>query len=403
MEPSKKKIGYVIGSIITLLTVFGGGVFLGYSNRPFQERITSLTNKEAEAVTVGDFAPFWKVWSIINQKYVDPNKVTDQEKVWGAVQGLVGSLNDPYSVFLAPKENKEFQEVISGAFGGIGIEIGMKEGILTVIAPIKDTPAEKAGMKAGDRILKINDTITSDLTIDKAIDMIRGEIGTKITLTVLPEKSTTQKTVELTRATIEIPTLDTEQLENGIFMIRLYNFSVHSSELFAQALQEFNTSGSTKLIIDLRNNPGGFLESAVQIGGWFLPNGKVIVQEKTRDDKNDTMFRSQGPGLFANTPIVVLVNQGSASASEILAGALQEHGKATLVGERTYGKGSVQELIPVTKDTSIKITIAKWLTPNGISISENGLKPDVQISITENDIKNKLDPQIIKAKEILNR
>lgn len=368
-----------------------------------------------------DFTPFWKVWNVINDRYVtSATTTTEQDKVWGAVQGLAASLGDPYTLFLPPEENKSFEEEISGNFHGVGMEVGLKDDILTVIAPMKDTPAHRAGIQAGDKILKINDTVTTDMRVDEAVKLIRGPRGTSVTLTVLRSNKQPFE-VKITRDVITIPTLDTEVRvvdgkggsskasglrDDGIFVIRLYNFSAPSKGLFSKAFQEFLASGSNRLIIDLRNNPGGFLDASVDIASWFLPQGKVIVREDFGKDEEVEEYRSYGHGahlLPAGFKMVVLVNEGSASASEIVAGALQEHGVATLVGETTFGKGSVQELVPITRDTSLKLTIARWLTPHGKSISEGGLKPDIEVKLTPKDIEAGKDPQLDKAVELLKK
>ncbi len=265
--------------------------------------------------------------------------------------------------------------------------LGQKDGILTVIAPLKDTPASRAGILSGDKIVKIDDTLSADIGVDKAIDMIRGEPGTSLTLTIVREGLAQPKVIPLTRAKISIPTVDTERREaEGVFVIKLYSFSAQSPSLFQNALKEFADSGYTKLVLDLRNNPGGYLDAAVSIAGWFLPEGKVVVKEVGKTDKDVVLHKSKGPGIFnGKIKMVVLVNKGSASASEILAGALSEHGVATLMGEQTFGKGSVQELMRLTSDTSIKITIAKWYTPDGVSISDSGLKPKIIIESKSDD------------------
>ncbi|MDP2593669.1 MAG: S41 family peptidase [bacterium] len=368
-----------------------------------------------------DFASFWKVWQVLENKYVATATTTTQDKVWGAIGGLVSSLGDPYTVFLPPEEKEMFESDISGQFEGVGMEIGIKDAILTVVAPLKGTPAYKAGIKSGDKILKIDDKVTTNMTVEQAVKLIRGPRDTKVTLTILREIGGEPKEISITRAVIDIPTIDTEIKEvdgtavedksgsslglqdSGVFVIRLYNFSAPSAYLFQQALRQFVLSGSDKLILDLRNNPGGYLDSSVEMASWFIPQGKVVVQEDFGSGKNPNYYRSRGYNLFGNRPLkmVILINGGSASASEILAGALKEHGVATLVGTPTFGKGSVQELIPITDDTALKVTIARWLTPNGVSISEEGLTPDEVVEITNEDAEKGLDPQFDRAVEIL--
>lgn len=397
-----KRLSYIVISLIVISGILGLGIYIGYSHRPEIDKITSIINKNPQVETTADFSSFWKVWNILNEKSIYAKKIGDQDRVWGAISGLASSLGDPYTVFFPPKENKSFNEEISGSFGGIGAEIGMKDQILTVIAPIKDTPAWKSGVKAGDKIIKIDSISTNDMTVDKAIDLIHGPEGTTVTLMILrPGENKTREFV-IMREKIQIPTIDTELRSDGIFVIKFYSFSANSASLFRDALVKFIDSKSNKLILDLRGNPGGYLDSAINIGSWFIDDGKVILSEDKGDGSAPKVYRSHGPRLFNDKlSFVVLVDGGSASASEILAGALHEYGIATLVGEKTYGKGSVQELVKVTDDTSLKVTIANWYTPNGVSISLQGIKPDVEVPLTQKDYDAKKDPQMDKAIEIL--
>jgi carboxyl-terminal processing protease len=315
---------------------------------------------------------------------------------------LAASLGDPYTTFFPPKQNKSFQSDISGNFEGVGMEVGVKDNQLTVVAPLKGTPAYNAGIKAGDKILKIDDKPSSGMSADEAVTLIRGKEGTKVAVTLSRKDVKEPIVVTLTREVINIPTIDTEQKPNGIYLIRLYNFSAISPEMFREALKKFAESGSDKLILDLRGNPGGYLDAAIDMASWFLPPGEVIVKEDFGLGKEQGVHRSIGHQAFNNNlKMVILIDQGSASASEILAGALSEHGVAKLVGTKSFGKGSVQELVPITPDTSLKVTIARWLTPNGISISAGGLTPDVEVKMTEKDFTAGKDPQMDKAIEIL--
>jgi len=404
MEKNKilKTLGYIVISLIIISGVLGLGIYIGYSHRPEIDKISYLINKNPQTETTADFSSFWKAWNTLNEKSIYAKNINDQDRVWGSIQGLASSLGDPYTVFFPPKENKSFNEDIMGSFGGIGAEIGVKDGILTVIAPLKDTPAWKSGIKSGDKIMKINKINTNDMTVDQAIDLIRGPENTTVSMTILRTGEKETREFVITRQKIEIPTIDTEIREDGIFIISLYSFSENSDRLFKEAILKFIDSKSKKLILDLRGNPGGYLSSAVNIGSWFIDEGKVILSEDFGDNRKPIVYRSHGPRVFnENLSFVVLVDGGSASASEILAGALKEHGIATLVGEKTYGKGSVQELVKITEDTSLKITVANWLTPNGVSISKEGLEPDIKIPITLKNYENKKDPQLEKAVEIL--
>lgn len=388
--------------IITVIFFFCVGVYVGTTNRSDIEKITGISHKDAEVETTTDFSPFWKTWNLINEKSPDAKNVTDQDRVYGAIAGLVSSLNDPYSVFFEPDESKAFQEEIAGNFSGVGMEVGVKEKVLTVIAPLKDTPAERAGIQPGDQILKIDTKVTSGMDTDQAIKLIRGDKGTVVKLTIFREGFKQPKELSITRDIINVPTLDSELRSDGIFVIRLYSFSANSPALFNNAVKEFYDSGATKLVLDLRGNPGGYLEAAVDISSWFLPSGDVVVTEDYGNSEKPKVYRSKGYNPFnENLKMAILINGGSASASEIVAGALQDHKKAFLVGTQSFGKGSVQEVVNVTKDTLLKITVAKWLTPNGNHIHGVGLTPDHKVEVTQADLDAKKDPQMTKAVELL--
>jgi carboxyl-terminal processing protease len=358
-----------------------------------------ITNKQLE--------PFWKVWNILSEKYVEATTTDTQKRIWGAIEGLASSQGDPYTMFFPPEENKLFQGDIAGNFDGVGMEIAIKEKILTVVAPLKNSPAERAGVKAGDKIIKIDDKISSDLSVEQAVKLIRGKKGTAVKITFLREGSSEPIEKSIVRDVIDIPTLETE-IKSDIYIIKLFSFTSQSPELFRNALRQFLQSGKNKLIIDLRGNPGGYLDAAWDIASWFLPAGKVIVTEDFGGRRDNLVLRSKGYDVLnkyfgSNYKVAILVNNGSASASEILAGALKEQGVAKLVGVKTFGKGSVQELINVTPETSIKVTIARWMTPSGHNLSHDGLEPDYEVKITAKDLENKLDPQMDKAIEILSK
>lgn len=402
MQPSKNN--FLSAALIVVLVV--SSFSLGFLVRGSQVRdlasITELSNKTESAAPV-DFSPYWRAWRILNDKQIDSGDIKAQDRLWSSIKGLAQAYNDPYTVFLPPEEAREFEEEIRGNFSGVGMEVGIKDGVITVIAPLKNTPAEKAGIRAGDRVVRINKTSTANMTIDEAVEMIRGKEGTEVTLTVFREGVDEALEFSIKRAKIQIPTLDFEMRKDGVFVISLYNFTANVNEEFKEALQEFVRSGSDKLVLDLRGNPGGFLTAAVETASHFLPQGKVVVREVGKGDQEIRVLRSRGYKLL-NTEglsMVVLIDQGSASASEIVAGALAEHGVATLVGKKTFGKGSVQELISITPDTSIKVTVAKWMTPEGVSISEEGLEPDVEVDYEFDENNPDKDPQLDRAVEIL--
>ncbi len=390
-------------AVIFVAGFFFLGIYIGFSNQLAISKAAAVFNgntaSKAEQV---DLTNFWKVWNLIDEKYPGADKVTDQDRVYGAISGLLGSLNDPYSVFFKPDEAKSFEADIAGSFTGIGMEVGIKDKVLTVVSPVKGSPAEKAGMKPGDKILKIDDTITNNMTIDEAIKLIRGEKGTTVSLTIFREGESEARVVKIVRDTINIPTLDTEMRKDGVFVIRLYSFSATSSQLFRNAIKEFADAHTDKLVLDLRGNPCGYLNAAVDMASWFLPSGQVIVTEDYGTAQKPNIFRSKGYDIFkGKLKFVILMDGGSASASEILAGAMQDHKQALLVGAQSYGKGSVQEVVNITPDTLLKITVAKWLTPNGTSISKKGLTPDYAVDFTKADGDEKKDPQLDKAVELL--
>ncbi|MEK7461689.1 MAG: S41 family peptidase [Patescibacteria group bacterium] len=397
----------------TALLILGTIIAIASFNLGFNagEKSLSTTVVGIENMTEGepsnvDFAPFWKVWNLINTKYVPTSTTTkdvnSQEKVWGAIQGLTNSLDDPYTVFFPPVESELFASDIRGNFEGVGMEIVAKEGAITVVAPLKNSPAAKAGIMAGDRIIKIENKETSGLSTEEAVQLIRGPKDTRVTLTIFRNGIKEPFEIKVIRDVIDVPTINTKKLPGGIFVIELYNFSAQSPNLFRLALREFILLGDNKLILDLRGNPGGYLEAAIDMASWFLPSSKVIVREDFGSSREEKIYRSKGYDIFNESlKLVILVDGGSASASEILAGALSEQGRAILVGDKTFGKGSVQELIDITADTSLKVTIARWLTPNGVSISKNGIEPEYLVKYTLKNREAEHDPQLEKAIEIL--
>ncbi|HJN62806.1 MAG TPA: S41 family peptidase [Candidatus Paceibacterota bacterium] len=393
----------VLTSIIMLLLIIGAfftGMFVGENSE--ESKVTEVANQDLGQPEQVDFSVFWKAWNIINEKYVDNEDIEPQDKIWGAISGLASSLGDPYTNFLPPQEAELFAENISGNFGGVGMEIGIRDSILIVIAPLKDTPAERAGIQAGDIILAVDGESTANMSVDESVSVIRGEIGTSVKLTLIREGREGTFDIDVVRDIIKIPTMESELRPDGVFVIRLFNFSAISPNEFRIALRNFINGGSNKLILDLRGNPGGFLEASIDIASWFLPVGKIIVTEDYKNNGEDLIHRSKGYDIFnENLKFVILVDRGSASASEILAGALKEHDVATIVGSKSFGKGSVQELADVTNGASLKVTVAKWLTPNGNSISDGGVKPDVEVEMTIEDFNAGLDPQLEKAVEIL--
>lgn len=350
-----------------------------------------------------DFSQFWKAWYLLEDHYIptaaSATSPTSEERVWGAIEGLTGSYGDPYTVFLPPSDAEVFSENISGEFQGVGMEIAIRNGVLTVVAPLKGTPAERAGIRSGDLLLFIDHKPTEGLSVEEAVKRIRGPKGSSVALTIAREGETRPLEIEVVRDVIHIPILNHYVRSDGIFVIELYSFSANSPDLFRAALRAMVESGSTKLLLDVRSNPGGFLQASVEIASYFLPVGEVVVAEDFREKQETVMHRSFGYNVFRNKKLsmAILVDRGSASASEILAGALREHGVAELVGEKTFGKGSVQELLDLGGGAELKVTIARWLTPKGTSIAAGGLTPDLVVSIDKKDIETGRDPQLEAA------
>jgi carboxyl-terminal processing protease len=397
-----KKYKVVLISAVLIFFAFSSGFYIGGKDKKTENiSFYNLNSSSTVSVNTKEMNTFWAVWNILNDKFVytkkDAKEVTDDEKIWGAIEGLAASLGDPYTVFMPPQEAKEFETDISGNFEGVGMELGIKDNNLVVVSPLKDTPAYKAGVKKGDIVVSINEESAYGITVDKAVKLIRGKAGTEVIIKFKREGVKDPIEIKIIRGIIDIPTIETET-KDGVFIIRLYNFYAKSPEKFKGALREFVESKNNKLILDLRGNPGGYLDAAVSMASWYLPLGKTIVRENFGEGKEEKVHRSKGYDIFNDKlKMIILVDEGSASASEILAGALQEYKIAKLVGTKTFGKGSVQELVKVTPNTSLKVTIAKWLTPKGISISEGGLTPDYEVKFTEEDVKANRDPQLEKA------
>jgi len=396
-------------AVLLAAAAFGSGVQFGQGTNG-SGQMASLFNLFASQPEVSaapdDLGEFWEVWRLLDEKFAvgsTSQQVTQQQKIQGAIDGLVDAYGDPYTVYLPPADAESFAADISGEFSGVGMEVGMRDGLITIIAPLPETPAEQAGLQAGDVIIRIDDTSAEGMRIDQAVDLIRGPKGTVVTLSIFREGEMEFLEIPVTRDTIAIPTVKTEQVED-VFVIALYSFNAVAEAKMVEAVNEYLRSGASKLVIDLRGNPGGFLESSVSIGSFFVPSGKVIVKESFVDESKNDIFRSRGRQVGEFTPenLVVLVDGGSASASEILAGALKDHGLATVIGTQTFGKGSVQELVELGDGSSLKVTIARWLTPNGTSISAGGLTPDIVISRTGQQRLDDIDPQKDAAISFLN-
>jgi len=369
-------------------------------NRSFSPSEALFSNIDTKNSTI-DFGLFWKVWDILKDKYVDRSKLDAQELFYGAIDGMLSATGDPYTTFFDPEEQKEFAEDISGKFEGIGAEMGVRDEILTIIAPLEGTPSERAGLRPNDKVLKIDGEVSSGFSLEEAVSKIRGPKGTQVKLTIYRSGEDESREVEVLRDVINVKSVKLTFRENGIVVLRVSRFGEDTESAFRKSVSEIAEKGSTGIVLDLRSNPGGLLDAAVDMASLMLPFGKtVVIEENGKGERQEE--KSRGGDRLSGIKTVVLIDEGSASASEILAGALRENrDNVTLVGKKSYGKGSVQELIPVGKTMSVKITVARWLTPDGHQINEQGISPDEEVGITADDITNERDPQMDKAVELL--
>ncbi len=348
-----------------------------------------------------DFSLFWEALDKLEENYILPTKIDYQKVVYGAISGMIKTLNDPYTIFFDPKETKHFLEDVSGEFEGVGMEIGIRKGQLQVIAPLEGTPAQKAGILAGDKIMKIDGESTAGISIEEAVKKIRGPKGTEVTLTILREGWEKTKDFKIKRDVIKIPSVKWEKIDKDIALIKIYLFTESLKYDFSKVAREILKSNCKKIILDLRNNPGGYLEVSQNIGGWFLKRGSIVAIEDFGGKIKNKEYRAFGSESFLNFPVVVIINRGTASAAEILAAALRDNRGIKLIGEKSFGKGSIQEMSFLKDGSSLKITVARWLTPKGELIEERGLEPDIEVKLTEKDLEEGKDPQLEKAIELI--
>ena len=362
----------------------------------FNQKVISSENEIYEKIDV-----FGEVLEKINKEYVD--EINQSDSMDSAINGLLQSL-DPYSGYMSPEIFNEMQTETSGEFGGLGIEVTMESGVVKVISPIDDTPASKAGIKAGDYIVKINDTQVQGKSLSEAVELMRGPVGSAIELTIRRRGEKKALTFNVTREIIQIKSVKAELLEKNIGYIRLTSFNENSAGQIKKEINKFEKNKNLKsYILDLRNNPGGLLSQAIKISDFFLDNGEIVSTKSRQQSENRKWFAKKGD-LTKGKTILVLINYGSASASEIVAGALKDHKRAILIGENSYGKGSVQSIIPLKNKGAIRLTVAKYYLPSGKSISEVGVSPDIEIDEESDDfkIKTESDNQLNYAIKLLN-
>lgn len=389
------KLQNLIFTTLLLITSFVLGGFY------FQEYVYTFISPNSSLSSNLETNSLQKVYNFLKDEYLYPNQINDKSKAEiGAVKGIVNSLDDPYTVYFSKEEYTEFTENLEGQFQGIGAEIGLRDGQLVIITPIEGTPASKAGLLAGDAIITIDGENTFGLTIEKAVTKIRGKKGTEVKLEISREGQSELKEFKIIRDNIDLPNIKVKEQDN-IGIITISQFQLETASELDQAIAKLKEKGINNVILDLRNNPGGYLQSAVEVTELFVPKGSVAVIEKGRDGKIIEELKTKKSPKYENVKLVILVNQGSASASEIVAGALRDLKQIKLVGQQTFGKGVVQSTKEFKDGSVLKYTIAEWFTPFGKAINKEGIKPDFEVKLSAEDIKNKKDVQLEKSIEII--
>ncbi|PLX21052.1 peptidase S41 [Candidatus Parcubacteria bacterium] len=406
-----KKSFFFVLLILLMLGSYFGGVYSATKNSIVEELakeksvylgkvLGKYSESEDEYLSQDvDFDLFWEVWARLESKYVDHDTINEKKLFYGALRGLASAVGDPYTVFMDPVVSKGFQDDLAGTFEGIGAEIGIKNDILTIVAPLPEMPAEKAGLMAGDKVYAIDGESTMGISIDEAVNKIRGEKGTPVTLTIFRDSFEIPEDIEIIRGKITVSSVRATMRDDGVYVVKITNFNEDTKRKFDEAVGDIVESNPSGVIIDLRNNPGGFLDTAIEMASEWIEDGSVVIEKFSEDKRNEYLARGRAKLAGFNT--VVLVNGGSASASEIVAGALQDRDKAKIVGMQTFGKGSVQTLETLSDGSSLKITVAKWLTPKGRSINDEGIAPDIETDLSLEDYNNNIDPQLEKALEVL--
>ncbi|MCR4276664.1 MAG: S41 family peptidase [Candidatus Roizmanbacteria bacterium] len=385
-----------------IVLIFGSGYKLG----EYKSRFTS-----SNPISIGqnpnvNFDLFWETWSKLQERYVDQKKLDPKKMYMGAIKGMVASVDDPYTFFLTPDENRQTKDDLGGKFEGIGAQLGLKDGRIIIISPLKDSPAEKAGVKPGDYINKVDDVPTNKWTLSQAVSKIRGPKDTKVKLTL--ERNSKEVNVVIVRQQIVVASVELNY-EKKIAILKVNQFGDNTNDEWNKSVQDISGKWANKqvtgIVLDLRDNPGGYLDSSVYLASEFLPLGKLVVKQEATL-YGDKEYRVSRIGILKDIPVVVLINKGSASASEILAGALRDYNRAQLVGEKSFGKGSVQEALDLKEGAGLHVTVAKWVLPNGDWINSKGIEPKIKIvnEIKEgNTITKEADKQLEKAIELLTK
>jgi carboxyl-terminal processing protease len=391
-------------SVLFIILVAAGSYRLGYvtgkKGLVFQPKEFKIINQNEQPATV-DYNLLWEALRVVQNNYIDKDKIDQRKILYGAVRGAVSAAGDQYTTFFDPDELNNFRTELAGSFDGIGAEVGKKDNNIVIVAPLDDTPAQKAGILANDIIVAIDGQSTADMSVDEAVTKIRGKRGTQVTLTIYRSGHNKTFDVIITRETISVKSVKWEYKtvnNKNVAIINISRFGDDTNDLFGQAINDVLLHHVDGVVLDLRNDPGGYLESAVQVAGQWVPKNQVVVTE-AHSDGSSIPYNSAGFGRLSSTKTVVLINGGSASAAEILAGALRDYNIAQLIGEKSFGKGSVQQLIDLPGDSAVKVTIAKWITPSGKNLNHDGLTPDIEVKLSEDDMNNKRDPQLDRALE----
>jgi len=396
--------------IVLILSAFCSGILVGLDKSLYlagylvdglPNRYGQVEDKEGEIPDFlrkeVDFDIYWDAWELLQENYVEKN-VPDIKLFYGSIAGMVAGLGDPYTAFFDPDTNKKFNRELQGNFDGIGAEIAIKKGQLLIVAPLPNTPAERAQIKAADKILAIDGIGTAGMSLNEAVSRIRGPRGSQVTLEIFRDGFEESKNFYIIRDKIDVKSV-TLEMKDDIAYIELVHFTSETLREFNEVVQQIITKEPKGIILDLRNNPGGYLNMAIEVSSEWVEDGPIMI-ETGRDGTIDE-YEAIDTARLSSYKTVVLINGGSASGSEIVAGALQDYDLATLVGEQTFGKGSVQDIQELKDGSAIKITIAKWLTPEGRSIDDDGISPDIEVELTNEDFDNDRDPQLDRALELL--
>jgi carboxyl-terminal processing protease len=398
-----KKIGKVAIVIVLGLILVGSGFWVGWDSgvkHPKNIVVVGASNITPNASTTADFSVFWQAWQDVNDNYLRTPSTTNETKMYGAITGMVNAVGDPYTEFFSPADSQQFQQDITGNFGGIGAELGTNaSGTIVVIAPLPGTPAAKAGLKPEDAIIAVNGSSTEGMNVDNVVNIVRGTVGTTVKLTIMRVGWTKTQDFTLTRENIQVPTVNFE-MKGNIAHITLTEFTQDADTLFYQALQKAVNANAQGIVLDMRDDPGGYLEVAVDLSGYFLKPGSQVVQEVGRTVPSQN-YTATGSGALDTMPMAILINGGSASAAEILSGALHDDRAIPLIGEKSFGKGTVQQLFNLSDGSSLKITVAHWVLPSGRILDHDGLVPDYPVTISDADIKSGNDPQLTKALQVV--